>query len=459
MYIIKNAWKNLFRNAGRNLLIGVILFGIIAASVVGIAINGTAGKMINEYKSRFGTKVVLSPDIKRFRELGGNIEGYTLTSDMLMKFAESQYVKSADFMNEAGVCAVDFKEMDSEVTGGSQSFGGNGGEEVGFPTAKLKGYSSPHLIPEFENGTRKVIDGKMFTEKGECIISEDLAVKNNLSVGDTVTVKWVQPINGQQLTLKVAGIFYDTTPSHGTYGDDIQFPYLNRRNEILSSFDTIQSSFPFSEVSVSYYIGSPNDVSAFEDEMKANGLPDTFYANADTKAYQKIVAPVENLRSMATTFLVVILILGSAILILMSFMAIRERKYEIGVLRAIGMKKGKVIAGFITEILIITAFCLAIGIFTGNMVSSGVGKYMLKRQTQIISSEQQGGMQNFGRIDAFSDVPEQTTDITNDFNVSLDSRSILPIVVISLILAGIASIAGISAVIKHEPMKILSERG
>lgn len=69
MYIIKNAWKNLSRNSGRNLLVGIILFGIIAAPVVGVAINSAAGKMIDDYKSRFGTKVVYRPTLKSFASL------------------------------------------------------------------------------------------------------------------------------------------------------------------------------------------------------------------------------------------------------------------------------------------------------------------------------------------------------------------------------------------------------
>ncbi|MFU2108463.1 FtsX-like permease family protein [Paenibacillus larvae] len=44
---------------------------------------------------------------------------------------------------------------------------------------------------------------------------------------------------------------------------------------------------------------------------------------------------------MSVTYIVIVLVLGAVILILLSSIAIRERKYEIGVLRAIGMKKGK----------------------------------------------------------------------------------------------------------------------
>lgn len=51
----------------------------------------------------------------------------------------------------------------------------------------------------------------------------------------------------------------------------------------------------------------------------------------DEAGYQRIVDPVEGLSKITNTFLIVVLVLGSAILILLSTLAIRERKYDISV--------------------------------------------------------------------------------------------------------------------------------
>ncbi|MCG4735229.1 FtsX-like permease family protein, partial [Casaltella massiliensis] len=53
---------------------------------------------------------------------------------------------------------------------------------------------------------------------------------------------------------------------------------------------------------------------------------------------------------------------GGSILVLISILAIRERKYEIGVLRAMGMKKGKVALGLIFETLSMIFISLSIGL-------------------------------------------------------------------------------------------------
>ena len=48
MYILQNAAKNIGRNKGRNILIGVIILVIIATSAIALIINNTANGIINK---------------------------------------------------------------------------------------------------------------------------------------------------------------------------------------------------------------------------------------------------------------------------------------------------------------------------------------------------------------------------------------------------------------------------
>ena len=59
MYILKNAFKNLCRNKGRNFLVGIILFLIILGISVSIIINTTTNAIIDNYKQRFGCNVLI----------------------------------------------------------------------------------------------------------------------------------------------------------------------------------------------------------------------------------------------------------------------------------------------------------------------------------------------------------------------------------------------------------------
>ncbi|WP_197256825.1 FtsX-like permease family protein [Paenibacillus dendritiformis] len=119
--------------------------------------------------------------------------------------------------------------------------------------------------------------------------------------------------------------------------------FTNRRNEILTSYDTvvqaIQPDMSGIKVDATYYLKEPDMLDAFAEEVYDKGLEKTFNVTTDEASYNKIIGPVEGLRGIAVTFMAVVLILGGIIIALLSSMSIRERKYEIGVLRAMGMKK------------------------------------------------------------------------------------------------------------------------
>ena len=61
--------------------------------------------------------------------------------------------------------------------------------------------------------------------------------------------------------------------------------------------------------------------------------------STDVEAYEQSLLPLQNLSKFAAWFLLVVLLIGGVILIVFHIFNIRERKYEIGVLTAIGMRR------------------------------------------------------------------------------------------------------------------------
>lgn len=99
---------------------------------------------------------------------------------------------------------------------------------------------------------------------------------------------------------------------------------------------------------------------------------------------------------MAGWFFLVVLLVGGAILVVLNLFNLRERKYEIGVLAAIGMKKRKIAAQFVCELFCVTLAAFLIGTTAGACISVPVTNQLLAGQTQSSqqSSEQIAG--NFG---------------------------------------------------------------
>jgi putative ABC transport system permease protein len=289
---------------------------------------------------------------------------------------------------------------------------------------------------------------------GECIISEGLSEQNGIDLGDTIRLygAMMEQAAAMGLTpaiydLVVTGIYFCASMSVDTWGSTVTI----RQNEVLTVAETI----PGAQVIARYYLNHPSDLAAFEQELRAKGLHEIFDVNTDEHLYNAIVGPVEGMRGIVTTFMVVVLVLGAIILILLSSIAIRERKYEIGVLRAMGMKKAKVALGLWFEMIIITAFCLIIGTLAGSLVAQPISNGLLVQQSENAQNIQEG---LFVGRDLGSVSRVVNDDPITEVNVTLGIDTILQIMVISLLLASVAGFAAISKITKYEPIKILMER-
>ena len=141
------------------------------------------------------------------------------------------------------------------------------------------------------------------------------------------------------------------------------------------------------------------------------------------------------------------------LLVLLSTMAIRERKYEVGVLRAMGMKKAKVALGIVAEMAAITAACLVIGLGIGAAASQPIADALLHSQVQAAQSEP---VQN-NNTEVSNGIQTSQNAIT-ELDVRLNGAAAGQIAGIALLLAVLSSAAGVVFITRYEPVKILSER-
>ena len=240
------------------------------------------------------------------------------------------------------------------------------------------------------------------------------------------------------------------------FRSSMKHPLSNRRNEILCSFEFVNEIADFLDVNAKYFLKSPDMFEDFAKELKAKGLDDVYEPVTDSVSYKKIVEPVENLSSITTLFIIVVLVLGSIILILLNTMSIRERKYEIGVLRAIGMKKAKVAIGIVTESFVITAVCLVIGLGIGAVVAKPISNSMLNKQMKIYN-EQKEDM--WDMMDDSGQANTENDDVISQLDVIIDANTVAKVSGISVILVLISSLVGVAYITRFEPVKILTERG
>ena len=497
MYILKNAFRNVYRNKGRTILTAIIIIAIAFSSCVALSIRQAAqtaredvleglsitaqisldrtammkqkssddadsGSESSDNKENFAKKMGASSlSVKEMQTYAGaeSVKDfyYTLTSSVngsgIEAVQSSSSLKNRQSTADSSTgsdetadkkqsATTDAAQSTGSETGGPGGMGGGPGGMGGGPSMgtqgdfTLIGYSSDSAMTAFADGTSKITSGQVFqenTSEPECIISTELAEYNSLAVGDTITV--TNPNDETETyTLKIVGI-YENSASGVQEGGNIGFSTSSDpANQILMSYTALkaitdtsaksattttndfgleQSSALNAHVSGTYVFETVEDYEAFEDQARALGLSEDYTVSSrDLEQYEKSLTPLETLSKIAGYFLIVILAIGAVIIVVLNVLAARERKYEIGVLTAVGMKKKKVAAQFISEILIVTLMSVVIGGAAGALSSVPITNALLASQITATQEASESREQNFGRPSDMGAPPEmqQNTD-------------------------------------------------
>lgn len=546
MYIIKNALRSINRSKGRNILIGIIVLVIAVSSCVALSIREAADSAKETYLEDLEITAQISTD--RTSIMSGAMdresmkEAMTSQEDMALEemlvYAEAESVKEFYYSGTTSVNADDnwepidttgISEEDSEEETSSEDFSfpemGQGKDKMsamagtGFMGTQgdctLVGYSSDEAMTDFLAGTSYISEGEMFeegTEEYQCVISDELATYNEIAVGDTLTI--VNP-NDEEETyeLTVTGIYHNEQSGQNQAGMMMGFSTASdSANQIYMSYAALENMIAISEenattetddetgrttstamknqVSGTYVFASVEEYEAFEEEARELGLSETYsISSSDLTSYEQSLQPLENLSEYAMYFFVVILIIGGIILAVLNIFNIRERKYEIGVLAAIGMKKWKIACQYAMELLCVTFIAIIIGTGIGAAGSVPITNMLLEKQIASQTENVAGQMENFGRGEMPEGMSGEDTELPDDVPTNgkgggmmgdfqemfgnmtgnvvdyvdeIDSATNLTVIVqligVGILLTLVSSLFAIVFVLRYDPLKIMANR-
>jgi putative ABC transport system permease protein len=211
------------------------------------------------------------------------------------------------------------------------------------------GSTSVSGVNSFKLTAGETVDGS--SSDYVALVGKALAKKNNLTVGSTFTAY------GQTITVK--GI-YDTG---NTFSNDGVIMPLAALQKLSSQTGDITSAI----VTVDSVDHLDATVSALE--KKLGNSADVV---SDATQSAETLASLDNVKTIATYSLVGALIAGSVIIFLSMLMIVRERRREIGVLKAIGSSNAKISWQFVSEALTLTGMAAVVGVIGGIILSNPV---------------------------------------------------------------------------------------
>ncbi len=391
MNSVSRGIRNTFRNGIRTFSIIIILGLSIGLSLAMLIAHQAVGQKIKSVKASVGNTISISPAGARGFEGGGN----ALTTAQLAPLYNLGHVTKVSeslsdrltTTNTNLVSAVDAGSLGQRFSQNSgQSFhqnsgtatGGGAGATVSFtPPVTVNGTTTPtDLTSGIGGGSFTLKSGSVFAGDSTAniaIIGSTLASKNNLNVGSTFTA--------YGSTISVIGIF------------DAGNTFSN--NQVIMPLATVQtlSGQAGAVTSATMSVDSISNVASVISAVTKQ-LGSTADVTNDAASADAVISPLKNIQTISLYSLIGAVGAGAVIILLTMVMIVRERRREIGVIKAIGASNMKVVTQFMSEAVTFTVLAAVIGIILGIFAGNPITKLLVNNSTATSTTAASSG---FGR--------------------------------------------------------------
>lgn len=391
MFVAKNAWAELRRHPWRTALMVIVSLLVTMWSVFGAAVMHEYHAAHGEGYGALKPQAVVRMTDTALSDRSGDDADWTKRYitwneyNVLGAAAQSKHVQF-DYSVVASVpvrSTGSFKAITTSATSGA-SQNETGGDFT------LTSFYNEAAVDANEYGTFKVVEGNKLNYQDvtarDVLISQELAKKNNLKVGSTITVG--NPANAKTTyTFTVGGIYtYTDTPQ----GADAQFAKDNRNNVIYTSYydfaasglDTTEGTgWAVPDINIVFTLANPQAYEQFKSALKPD-LPEGFAVSSPTiDAYNHSLEPLDQLANTTKVMLICLWSVGGALALLLTLLEACPRREEIGYGLAVGVTKSRMAWQFMVEILLQTVLGVALGLLIGGWTANPLATQLAQGHT------------------------------------------------------------------------------
>ena len=377
MFVLKNAWAALKRHKWRSLL------------TIIIALLVTFGTM-------FSTAVIHASDTA----YGSGYDAQQPTLDLRLKQSVQSTYDGADsswskhyltwtkystYASAAQSANLTFTYTFTEAvpvrqTAKFKAVAGTADQDAGKTGGEftLRTFYSKEAAAANAQGAFTIVKGKNIsystssTDSTSALISETVAKKNNLKVGDTFTI--ANPTDAKTtVKLKVAGIY---RYKDGKAAASTKLAKDNRDNAIfvgyyafaINGFDsTTGKGWAIPDLQVTFTMDSMSAYKKFVKLINKAKLPSGYeIVSTSLDAYAARIKPLGRLAERLRVVRIVLLAVGGLLLIVLVALSLVGRRGEIATAMLVGVSKTRIAWQFMLEVLIPTVCGFAIGVLAGG---------------------------------------------------------------------------------------------
>lgn len=404
MSVLARSVGNAFRNKIRTAAVVAVLAVAIGLALAMLVANQAVGAKVHELNASVGTTLTVNPAGGQGFEGGGE----PLTT------AEAGTVASvANVTSVVGTKALRLQTATTGTTGTTQQAGpgggfGPGGQQATVSTNLTAAIDAGTLgnrnnangnsgtgttalparaLPITATGIGAEVDstgkalnitsgtglGDYTAAGGKALVGKSLAEKNSLSVGSTFTV--------QDKTFTVAGIFDAGT----AFGNNAVYLTLPEAQTLASTPDELSSMI--------VTVNSMENVDSTKTAVQSALGTDKADVTQGQRNLETAVSSLDSVKNISMVAFIAALATAGIIILLIMVMLVRERRREIGVLKAIGAPNRTIGLQFVLESLVLVAMGSVVGAVIASFASGGIASALISSNTTTTAAptNQRGG--------------------------------------------------------------------
>ena len=387
MNLLKRSFLYLFRKWKVSILLFLILFMVVTLTLSGIAVLNAEEQKNEEFKEATGT----SFSIERNYGSGGMetdekgntyLKSDAITEDMIKEIGGIEGIMGYNATVESISCVLKdgkyIPHSEDELVGW---------DEVDSHTMSITNINSKYSN-YFISNIFELVEGEHITPdtQNSIIVSDAYAKKNNLKIGDTLTVVNDPQNDDPFVDVKIIGIFrvitdaVDDSDGKKIYDlaayfeyNDYVFLSNDLANKLYVNYD--DSGNGVFDV-VDFYVSNPENLDNIVQEVK--NIKDINWKNfniyTDDEVYQNTQESVDNSSTLIISLIVIAIIVSISVISIIVFMSIKARRREIGILLSIGKSKATIMLQFVLEMLIISAISFTGSYFFSKVIAGSLGQ-------------------------------------------------------------------------------------
>lgn len=355
MVLLQQAVAYIFRKKTRNFILFLILFLILSCLYFCFSLMQVGGGMKAQIRKSSGASFALVSKERGSAFSWKEGEKISHLSDVMTTIPE--YISPVRLIDKkvvTGKQTVKRDDLDNEAN-----------QALGATFTKGTGQSV-----DFRSGAFQLLKGKHLSAKGQIMIHESLARKNNLSVGDKLTLSNFQVTENRakKMSFDIVGIFSGKkeetfTGMSSDLSENQVFLHYEDSSQLLNLTDKLVTKLSFG-------IKNPDRIDQVIKQVEQ--LDIDWYRlrlDEDRKAFDSLKESSQALQEIVRTMMISLIVTGAGILSFLMALWTRERNHEIGILLAIGKSKGRIFVQFLMEILLVSLMSLLPALAIGRLLS------------------------------------------------------------------------------------------